>query len=226
MSEIAPTANYYHTVQKTWGWEEWIENNEKYCFKFLYVRAGCSGSLHYHKLKDETFYVQSGFCDLELGLPDAPPDAPYKTYTRRMNAGDTQRITPNQIHRFSVPANAATSCIIIEVSTHHDDADTFRLEASKPKVETKPDAPFEPAGYIYPMPYFPTNLWMAGILSRGMTATANACGTMSGFAVPLTDKLRARYYTEVLPKSKSHRPESRKWYDSWFIRGLKSLFTA
>lgn len=47
-------------VSKSWGFEKWITNTEKYCGKLLYFVKGKKCSLHYHKLKDETFYVQSG----------------------------------------------------------------------------------------------------------------------------------------------------------------------
>lgn len=47
-------------VPKGWGFEKWIVNNEKYCGKILYMVKDYKCSWHYHKLKDETFYVQSG----------------------------------------------------------------------------------------------------------------------------------------------------------------------
>ena len=45
---------------KGWGHEKWIVNEEKYCGKILFFEAGKRCSWHYHKIKDETFYVQSG----------------------------------------------------------------------------------------------------------------------------------------------------------------------
>ncbi len=47
-------------VEKGWGWERWIVNNEEYCGKLLYFNAGKQCSWHYHVLKDEVFYLQSG----------------------------------------------------------------------------------------------------------------------------------------------------------------------
>lgn len=47
-------------VSKKWGYEDWIVNNDKYCGKVLFFKKGLSCSLHYHKLKEETFYIQSG----------------------------------------------------------------------------------------------------------------------------------------------------------------------
>ena len=47
-------------VPKGWGFEKWIVNCEEYCGKLLYFVKGKKCSWHYHKLKDEVFYVQSG----------------------------------------------------------------------------------------------------------------------------------------------------------------------
>lgn len=47
-------------VPKGWGYELWIENTGDYCGKLLFMFSGKKFSWHYHKLKDETFYIQSG----------------------------------------------------------------------------------------------------------------------------------------------------------------------
>ena len=49
-----------HVASKGWGFEKWIVNNDKYCGKLLYIVKGKKTSIHYHKIKDETFYVHSG----------------------------------------------------------------------------------------------------------------------------------------------------------------------
>ena len=45
---------------KGWGYEKWIVNTDEYCGKLLFFEEGKRCSWHYHKLKDETFYLQSG----------------------------------------------------------------------------------------------------------------------------------------------------------------------
>ena len=45
---------------KGWGYDKWIVNNDLYCCKVLFFERGKKCSWHYHKVKDETFYVQSG----------------------------------------------------------------------------------------------------------------------------------------------------------------------
>jgi mannose-6-phosphate isomerase-like protein (cupin superfamily) len=57
-----------HFVSKGWGFEKWIVNKPEYCGKLLYFAKDRRCSLHYHKEKDEVFYVQSGrvkiyYCD-------------------------------------------------------------------------------------------------------------------------------------------------------------------
>ena len=52
-------------VPKGWGYEKWIANCEKYCGKLLFIAKDKQCSWHYHKLKDEVFFIQSGkikFC--------------------------------------------------------------------------------------------------------------------------------------------------------------------
>lgn len=52
--------NIIKWVPKGWGGEKWIVNNDMYCGKILHIVKGHKLSLHYHKIKDETFYVQDG----------------------------------------------------------------------------------------------------------------------------------------------------------------------
>ena len=47
-------------VQKGWGYERWIVNCEEYCGKLLFFEKDKKCSWHYHVLKDEVFYLQSG----------------------------------------------------------------------------------------------------------------------------------------------------------------------
>ena len=101
-------------VPKKWGREEWIVNNDLYCLKFLYVNAGWRCSIHYHKEKDETFYFDRGLIYLEL-----------MGEKKIMRPGDIQRIIPYQKHRFT---GLVLESRIIEVSTHHEDSDSYREE--------------------------------------------------------------------------------------------------
>ena len=44
-------------IPKGWGHEIVFENNEKYCGKILVFKEGAEFSMHYHMIKDETWYV-------------------------------------------------------------------------------------------------------------------------------------------------------------------------
>ncbi len=105
-------------VKKVWGRELWVVNNELYCAKYLYVEPGFACSLHRHLVKDETFAILNGSCTLEFG-----------NSVREMGAGDVERIAPRTWHRFSNRGNSL--CIILEVSTHHEDSDVERREPSR-----------------------------------------------------------------------------------------------
>jgi len=101
--------------EKVWGREEWIANTDKYCGKFLYLEKGKRCSLHYHKKKDETFYIFKGRVLMEINNKD-----------KVMKKGDAVHITPMMAHRFS----GLEKSVIIEFSTHHEENDSYRIEES------------------------------------------------------------------------------------------------
>jgi len=100
---------------KVWGDENWIVNNELYCFKALHLTRDYRCSMHHHKVKDETFTVHSGLVMLE-----------HDDKVTIMDPGDTVRIKPYTEHRFT----GLMDSIIWEVSTTHMDEDSYRSEVS------------------------------------------------------------------------------------------------
>jgi mannose-6-phosphate isomerase len=105
-------------VEKPWGWELIWAVAEAYVGKVLFVRAGQSLSLQFHREKDESWYVQSGRATLELGdVGDAVLN------TEIVSAGACFRYRPGTVHRVT----AIEDTTIIEVSTPHLD-DVVRLE--------------------------------------------------------------------------------------------------
>ena len=54
------------TIHKPWGKEEWLELNDKYCYKRIYVNAGTKTSFQYHEKKLETNYLIEGKAELWL----------------------------------------------------------------------------------------------------------------------------------------------------------------
>ena len=54
-------------VEKPWGYELIWALTDDYCGKVLFVKAGASLSLQFHREKDEAWLVQAGRAKLELG---------------------------------------------------------------------------------------------------------------------------------------------------------------
>ena len=105
-------------VEKPWGWELIWAEAESYVGKVLFVRAGESLSLQFHRAKDESWYVESGRAKLELGDTG---DAILNTEV--VAAGACFRFHPGTVHRVT----ALEDTTILEVSTPQLD-DVVRLE--------------------------------------------------------------------------------------------------
>jgi mannose-6-phosphate isomerase len=105
-------------VDKPWGHELVWAETERYVGKILHIKAGHKLSRQYHKVKDETFLVQKGAMDLEVGTGS---DAK----TLRMEPGATFHCPPGTVHRMV----AVTDVDVLEVSTPELD-DVVRLEDS------------------------------------------------------------------------------------------------
>ncbi|KAB7883037.1 cupin domain-containing protein [Poseidonibacter ostreae] len=101
---------------KSWGHEIWIHNSDKYCGKILVVEANKSSSMHYHKLKDETFYIQEG----KILVNTISKDGIKKEF--EMNKGDVLDIPKGTKHQFT---GIAEKSEIFEVSTEHFDDDSI-----------------------------------------------------------------------------------------------------
>ncbi len=106
--------------EKGWGHERWIVNNEKYCGKILHFKKGKKCSWHYHKLKDETFYLQSG--KLLVQLSDGDDIALAQSV--ELESGDSLHIYPGLRHRMT----ALQPSDLFEFSTQHFDSDSYRIE--------------------------------------------------------------------------------------------------
>ncbi|TML73851.1 MAG: cupin domain-containing protein [Actinobacteria bacterium] len=113
-------------VEKPWGYELIWAHGDAYVGKVLFVRAGESLSLQFHRQKDESWLVQSGRAKLELG---SAGDAVLKVEV--VAAGATFRFRPGTVHRVT----ALEDTTIIEVSTPHLD-DVVRLEDSYGRAGT------------------------------------------------------------------------------------------
>ena len=105
-------------VEKPWGWELVWAETEHYAGKLLFVRAGESLSLQFHREKHESWFVQSGRAKLELS------DAGAAALNEQVIAAPAYfRFEPGTVHRIT----AIEDTTIIEVSTPQLD-DVVRLE--------------------------------------------------------------------------------------------------
>ncbi len=115
---LDPFASATTRVEKPWGYEVIWAHNDLYVGKILFVRQGCSLSLQFHNYKDETWYIQSGRAEIELG---AVGDA---FTTREVVApGAAFHLSPGTVHRI----RALEDTTVLEASTPHLD-DIVRLE--------------------------------------------------------------------------------------------------
>ena len=112
----------FHEVQridKGWGHERVVCNNEEYCGKFLHFIKGSKFSLHAHFKKRETFFVLYG----KLLLRTINTETAESEY-EELSAGNVVEIPRGLPHQIS----ALETSEIVEFSTHHEDSDSYRYE--------------------------------------------------------------------------------------------------
>ena len=105
-------------VEKPWGYELIWAETDRYVGKMLFVKAGESLSLQFHRVKDESWLVQGGRAKLELG---SPGDAVL--HAEVIGPGAAFHYSPGTVHRLT----ALDDTTILEVSTPFLD-DVVRLE--------------------------------------------------------------------------------------------------
>jgi N-acetylneuraminate synthase len=84
--------------------EYWIVNDRanNYCGKFLFLFDGQRCPLHYHKIKDETFFVVKGRVALQVDGAAI-----------ELGEGDTYKMAPGKRHTFAAEGGPA---LVLEVS--------------------------------------------------------------------------------------------------------------
>jgi len=106
-------------VPKGWGYEKWIVNKEQYCGKILFFVKGKKCSWHYHKIKDEVFYVHSGKLQVTYGYQDDIT----KTETVILEKGDNFHVPVGMRHQML----ALEDTEMFEFSTQHFDEDSYAI---------------------------------------------------------------------------------------------------
>ena len=105
-------------VEKPWGHELIWAVTERYVGKLLFVKAGESLSLQFHRVKDESWLIRDGRVKVELG---SAGDAMLKEEV--VGPGSAFRFPAGTVHRVT----ALEDTTILEVSTPELD-DVVRLE--------------------------------------------------------------------------------------------------
>jgi len=105
-------------VPKGWGHEEIWVTNDKYCSKFMHFNKGAKFSMHFHREKEETWYVMSGeFLVLWINTDNAEMDR------KILRAGDTWHNEPLKPHQLYCEKEGT----ILEVSTPDSVEDNYRV---------------------------------------------------------------------------------------------------
>ena len=113
-------------VEKQWGHELWIHNDKQYCGKLLvFTNSGNKFSMHYHMLKNETWYVQEGAFQFDW----IDTETAERCYTQ-LQKGDVVYIEKGLPHQLTALID---NSIVFEVSTEHFDADSYRIYRNGPK---------------------------------------------------------------------------------------------
>ena len=88
--------------------------------RLLYFVKGKKCSWHYHKLKDEVFYVQSGLIKVYYGDGDNIEEAKVCV----LHPGDNFHVYRGLRHRME----ALKDTELFEFSTQHFDSDSYRIQ--------------------------------------------------------------------------------------------------
>lgn len=108
-----------HIVPKGWGREVWIANGERYCGKILEIQKGKKCSLHFHKLKDESFYLRAG--RLLLKIMASPDASAVEEFV--LEAGQCFDVPVGLVHQME----ALEDVELYEFSSQHFESDSYRL---------------------------------------------------------------------------------------------------
>lgn len=106
-------------VNKGWGYEKIIVNKPAYCGKLLHFINGKKCSYHYHIVKEETFYLQSGKLRLLVGQDDDITKATEVI----LNPGDKYHIPTGLRHQMI----ALEDSDLFEFSTQDFPEDSIRV---------------------------------------------------------------------------------------------------
>jgi len=164
------------TVHKPWGREEWLELNDRYCYKRIYINAGYKTSYQYHNFKRETNYIISGEAEIWLENDNGVVEK------KIMKAGEYFNVTPPKKHRVI----AITDIVLQEVSTPEVD-DVIRIEDDAKRKDGRIESEHKTPAVL--------------ILSAGLgTRLKKLTEHINKSLVPLNNKAVLSHIIEKFPK--------------------------
>jgi hypothetical protein len=124
-------------VKKGWGYEIIWATNDLYCGKMMmFEKAGAKFSMHFHKEKDETWFVNNGKFIVRW----------INTETAEMNErvlveGSTWHNPPLQPHQLEA---ITAGSMIFEVSTPDSVEDNYRIFPGDSQTQPPPEDEVQP----------------------------------------------------------------------------------
>ena len=119
MNKFTTTVGDRIFVPKNWGWEDWLWNGPDYCGKLLFFYAGKRCSWHFHGIKDEVLFLQSGMITMKYSENDDLENAESVI----MTPGMAFHVIPEMRHQMI----AIEESLMFEASTHHSEEDSIRV---------------------------------------------------------------------------------------------------
>lgn len=166
----------YKVVHKPWGKEEWLELNDSYCYKRIYINAGYKTSFQYHNYKKETNYIISGKAEVWLENDEGIVEK------KLMKEGDFFNVKPPKKHRVI----AITDIILQEVSTPEVD-DVIRINDEFNRADGKINAEHETPAVL--------------ILAAGLgTRLGNLTDNINKAQIPINNRAIISKIIEKFPK--------------------------
>jgi mannose-6-phosphate isomerase-like protein (cupin superfamily) len=105
-------------VPKGWGHELIWATNDRYCGKMMHFNTGARFSMHFHREKEETWYIQSGkFVVKWINTANA------EQLEQQLAAGETWHNPPCMPHQLICLEEGT----VIEVSTPDSVEDNYRV---------------------------------------------------------------------------------------------------
>lgn len=122
--------------QKGWGYEMIWATNDKYCGKIMaFTREGAMTSMHFHREKDETWFVNQG--KFKVRYIDTSNSMMYE---KDLKEGDVWHNPPLQPHQLICLSKEGS---ITEVSTPDSVEDNFRIGPGDSQVAEQNKASLE-----------------------------------------------------------------------------------